>query len=258
MKPLAILACLAAATLSAQTKQDRGKRVVDEALAALGGEKFLRMKDRVESGRAYAFYRDRLTGLAIAKMSTDYGGKGPVTLRERQAFGKDEDYYYLFNDKGAYEVTFRGARPMPEDRYTRWLATTRNNILYILHERVNETGMIFESQGSLVWQNTPVEIVHIIDADNNVVKVYFQQSSKLPIRSEFVRRDPKTKEKFEEVTIYAKYRDVSGVQWPYNITSFRNGDKVFELYSENVAINQNLADELFTVGGKTKLLPGPK
>lgn len=256
MKLLAILVCLAT-TAGAQTKQERGRRVVDEALAALGGEKFLQMKNRVESGRAYAFYRDRMTGLAIAKMSTDYGGKGPVTMRERQAFGKDEDYYYLFNDKGAYEVTFRGARPMPDDRRERWLATTRNNVLYILHERVNEPGMIFESQGSLVWQNTPVEIVNIIDADNNVVKVYFQQSSKLPIRSEFVRRDPKTKEKFEEVTIYAKYRDVSGVQWPYNITSHRNGEKVFELYSETVAINQKLGDETFTLAN-LKVLPAAK
>ena len=33
-----------------------------------------------------------------------------------------------------------------------------------------------------MWQNTPVEIVDITDADNNVVTVYFQQTTKLPVR----------------------------------------------------------------------------
>ena len=69
-------------------------------------------------------------------------------MRERQTFGKDEDYYVLFTDNNGYMVTFRGARPMPTERYTRWIETTRRNIFYILRNRLKEPGMIFESQGS--------------------------------------------------------------------------------------------------------------
>jgi hypothetical protein len=135
----------------------------------------------------------------------------------------------------------------------------RRNVLYTLGHRLNEPGMIFESQGSLVWQNTPVEVVSITDADNNVVTVYFQASTKLPLRQEFVRRDPTTKQRFEEVSLFAKYRDVGGgVQWPYNITGFRNGSKVYEIFSDSVTINQDLSDNLFTLSSKTKLLPPEK
>ena len=37
--------------------QERGKRAIDETLAALGGDRFLAVQDRTESGRAYSFYR---------------------------------------------------------------------------------------------------------------------------------------------------------------------------------------------------------
>ena len=119
--------------------------------------------------------------------------------------------------------------------------------------------MIFESQGSMVWENAPVEIVDIIDADNNVVTVYFHQSTKLPLRQYSVRRDPKTNEKTEDVSLFSKFRDVGGgVQWPFNIMAERNGDKVFEIFSESVTVNQGLADNLFTLSANEKLLPPEK
>jgi hypothetical protein len=261
MKAVLLLVC-ASLALSAETKQERGKRVIDEAVAALGGDKFLTMQDRVESGRAYSFYRDRLTGLSIAKIYTRYlhkpTAKG-IAERERQTFGKDEDYYVLFTDNNGYMVTFRGARPMPTERYTRWIETTRRNIFYILRNRLKEPGMIFESQGSTIWENTPVEIVDIIDADNNVVTVYFQQATKLPLRQYSVRRDPKTKEKTEDVSLFSKFRDVGGgVQWPFNMMTARNGEKVFEIFSDSVTVNQGLTDNLFTLSSNEKILPPEK
>jgi len=53
-----LLACCALASAAAETAAERGKRVVGEALQALGGDAFLHMQDRVESGRGYGFYRE--------------------------------------------------------------------------------------------------------------------------------------------------------------------------------------------------------
>jgi hypothetical protein len=250
---------LCALAAFAQSAPDRGKQIVEDALAALGGAKFQAVKDRVETGRAYSFYRDQLTGLAVAKISTRYLDKAPsgtLAQRERQSFGKEEDSVVLFLPENAYQITYRGARPLQTQRYQRYLDSARRNIFYILRHRINEPGMVFESKGSTVWQNTPVDIVDIIDADNNAVTVYFHKSTKLPVRQEFIRRDPKTKERIEEVSIFSKYRDVGGgVQWPFTIRSERNGEKLFELYSESVVINQGLTDDLFTLPGGMKVLP---
>jgi hypothetical protein len=56
--------------------------------------------------------------------------------------------------------------------------------------------------------------------------------------------------------VYSKYRDVgSGVQWPYNIISFRNGDKTFEIFSESVGVNEPGLEAKFQFGPGTKILP---
>jgi hypothetical protein len=253
-----LVALLVVPLLHAETAQERGKRVVMAALDALGGERFLSMNDRVESGRAYSFYREKLSGLTRATIYTRYlPDPKPATLaiRERQMFGKHEDFGVLITEDGeGWDVTFRGARPLPKAQMERYHDTTLHNIFYILRQRLKEPGMIFESQGSDVIDNMPVEIVDISDANNEVTTVYFHQSSKLPVRQKFLRRDPVTRERHEEVTIFSKYRDAGGVQWPFAIQRQRDGDKLFEMYSDSVEVNKKLPDAEFLLPSDVKRL----
>jgi hypothetical protein len=247
--------------LHAETPQERGKRVVNECLEALGGSRYLAMETREESGRAYSFYREQLTGLSIAKIYTRYysGVKDTahdLAVRERENFGKKEDFGVLFLEKEAYDVTFRGARPLPDDRFNRYKETTLRDVFYILRIRLHEPGMIFESRGADVLQNAPVEIVDITDADNRTTTVYFHQITKLPVRQVFYRRNAVTKDKDEEIAFYSKYRDIGGgVQWPFAIARERNTEKTFEIYSEAAKINDpKVQDSLFALPGGIKLL----
>jgi len=66
MKRILFMLAATAALLSAQGIEARGRKVVDDALAALGGQKFLNMQDRIETGRAYSFFHDQLSGLSVA------------------------------------------------------------------------------------------------------------------------------------------------------------------------------------------------
>lgn len=257
MKVLLLLAT-SMSLLSAETGQERGKRLIDEAIAALGGDTFLQMKDRVEDGRAYSFYRDELSGLSRAKINTQYvtpEEKGKLAVRERQSFGRDEYSSVLFNREGGWEITYRGARPLRNEQIERYRDSTRNNIFYIFRTRLKEPGIIFDSRGAEVWENQPVENIDITDSENHVVSLSIHHSTKLPVRQVFYRRDPETRERIEEVTIYSKYRDVGGVQWPYTIQRIRNGEKVYSMFSESVTINQNLPDTLFMLPSGIKKLP---
>jgi hypothetical protein len=50
----------------------------------------------------------------------------------------------------------------------------------------------------------------------------------------------------EEISIFAKYRDVGGgAMWPWNIVRNRDGEKVFEIFSEQVTVNTELEAKLF-------------
>lgn len=260
---LRLLLFFSAAALAAfaETPAERGKRVVNEALQALGGNAYQQMEDRVEAGWAYSFYRQELSGLSIAKIYTRYltPVPGKLSVRERQAFGKDEYAAVLFNESGAWEVTFRGARPLADERYANYIDSTLRNIFYILRQRLDEPGLTFYSQGSDIYMNQPVEIVDITDADNRTVTVYFNQMTKLPIRQVFKRRNPEFKDFDEEVMVFSKYRDVGGgVKWPFDMRRERNGEKTYEIFSDSVEINRNLKDNLFTLSANLKLLPKEK
>lgn len=251
---------LAAVPAWAQSKEERGKRIVEEAIEALGGAKFREMRDRTEAGRAYSFYNSRLAGLARATIYTRYltppvpTPPGKLFVRERQSFGKDQDYHVLFDEEKAWSITFRGAAQMPDATLLRYRETTTRNLFYTLRQRMGEKGLIFEHETSEVFDNQPIDVVTITDSENNVVSASFNRSTKLPIRQVSFRRDPATRERMEEVTIFSKYRDVGGVQWPYSITRHRNGEKIYEIFSESVTINSDLADQLFTLPANMKIL----
>ena len=250
---------LGAAT-PAETAHERGQRVVNEALQAVGGKAYLAMEDRVESGRAYSFYRQQLQGLSIAKIYTRYvaPAAGKPCVLERQSFGKDESAGVLFNREGAWEFNFHGARQLEPKRADNWRDGTVRNIFYILRQRLDEPAMDFYSRGSDLYENLPVEIVDITDADGLTVTVYFSASSKLPVRQVFKRRNPEYKDFDTEETLFARYRGVGGVMWPLSIRRQRNGDKIYEINSESVEINRNLRDDIFTLSPKLKILPPAK
>jgi hypothetical protein len=115
--------------------------------------------------------------------------------------------------------------------------------------------LIFESRGADVLLNAPVEIVDITDADNRTTTVYFHQITKLPVREVFYRRNAVTKDKDEEITLFSKYREVDGIQWPWAIERQRNGEKVFEIFADSVKFNDaKMQSDLFELPSDIKLL----
>lgn len=248
--------CLACLPVLAQEGAGRARRVIDNAVAALGGPAFLHMNNRVESGRAYSFYRERLSGLSRATIYTRYLPPRPGVLvqQERQAFGKKRDSAVLFTGGKGYEITFRGARPIADNILERHHETTLRNIFYILRVRLDEPGLTFDYRGSEVLDNQPVDMVDITDSDNRVVTAYFNQTTRLPSRQVTYRRDPQTRDRIEEITLFAKYRDAGGVMWPFDIQRQRDGEKVYEMYSDSVSVNVALNDALFTLPAGMKIL----
>ncbi len=247
---------------AAETRAAKGKRLLDEAVAALGGERFLKMRDRKETGRAYTFYNEQLTGLSIAHIYTRYTDNpepSKLGLMERQTYGKKEDSATLFLDGQGFEVTFRGARPLPDALLERYFLTTRNNFLYIVRQRLKEPNLTFEHSGSEIVENQPVEILDIFDEENNNVTVYLNSSTKLPIRQKFYRRDPVNKYKIEEVTRYSKFkRTESGVLWPLNLQRERDTEKLTEIYDDTITIDSGIPDNFFKLPNDIQILKKPK
>ena len=144
MKQVVLLA-LASLLSMGQDLQQRGRQVVDEAVAALGGPKFLAVKNRIETGRAYSFYNRELSGLSVARFYTRYLEMDPakagasVAEQQRQAFGKDEYYFVTLREEGGWEVTYRGPTKLEQENIDRFRNSTFHNFFYIARMRLNES-----------------------------------------------------------------------------------------------------------------------
>jgi hypothetical protein len=231
------------------------------------------MQNRVETGRIYSSYNDKVNGMATEALYTNYLPRpdppmpGFLGVRVRDArgrkpedvIGKKQDDVILYGDGTGYEVTFRGARPLSDAVIQQFKTATLHNIFYILRQRLGEPGMVFDSRGADFFENRPVEIVEIADASNDTVTVFFDRLTKLPLRQLYYRKDPIDNSKIEDVAIFSKYRDVGGgVMWPFAIRRERNGEKVFEMYTESVEINRDLKDSMFTLPQGLTLLKKDK
>src|ERR1017187_1918344 len=123
MRVVASLLLLTICCAGAESNQDRAKRVIQECVDALGGDRFLHMVDRVEDGRAYSFYHEQISGRSIARIYTRYlsgvaDTANTLAIESREYFGKKQESSVLFRQNDAYELTFRGARPITTERFT--------------------------------------------------------------------------------------------------------------------------------------------
>ncbi len=247
---------------AAETRAVRGKRLLDESVSALGGNAFTTMRDRKEIGRAYTFYRERLSGLSLSRIYTrytDHPEPGKLGLMERQTYGKKEESAVLFLDGQGFEVTFRGARPLPDQTLERYYLSTRHSYFYILRQRLNEPGLIFEHAGNEIVENQPVEILDIFDDQNDNVRVYLNSSTKLPVQQRWYRRDPVNRDRIEELTRFSKFKKASGgVMWPMNLQRERDTEKIAEIYDDAVEVNGGLSDDLFRLPNGLELLKKQK
>ena len=239
----------AAAGLRAETSQERGKKIVEQTIYALGGDGFRNLQTRTESGRAYSFYREQLSGLSIAKVYTKYLAKADgsgLRLAQRQVFSKKQDDAVILTGTSAWEITYRGAKPLGEERVKQFNMTTLHDVFYVLRMRIDEPGMAIEAHGRDVVENQPVEKLQFTDSENRVLSVWIHSSTMLPVKQSFKRWDPTINDRREEVTRYTKDREAgNGVMWPYDTQRERDGEKLFELSSDKVVIGEQLADSMF-------------
>lgn len=249
------LCCL---TLTGQTNPNKGKQIIDQAIAALGGDRFLHMQNRVAAGRIYSFFRDQISGLDVATIYTEYLPQKPakgLAIIERQVLGKKQDYSYLFLQDQGWDITFRGARPIDDEKWHRYVRTTENDVLYMLRYRRDEPGMQFDYIGTDVYLTTHVEVVDITDASNQTVRVYFDHNTMLPVHETFTWLDPDTKYRNDEATEFDKYRDAgNGVMWPYSIERERNGYKSFQMFATKVEIDPAVPPKIFDLPPGAKIL----
>ncbi|HVW10046.1 MAG TPA: hypothetical protein VHC90_15765 [Bryobacteraceae bacterium] len=251
----AALALLPAGARAAETAPERGKRVIDLCIQALGGDAFRQLPGHEQIGSAYHFYADELDGLSPAKIYTKYlDASAPFREVQRQVFGKKDEDVILLSATEGWEVTYRGAEALPKDRIDTFRDTLLTDVFYMLRARINEPGIGLFGRGADVVENQPVEIVDIYDNENRNTTVWIHSSTWLPVRQLVKRWDPLYQERRDEMTRFTKYGDAGGgVMWPRTIQRERDGQKVYQLFMDSVKVGV-FDDSMFKLPPGTKMV----
>ena len=226
---------------------DKGRAILHATIEKMGGAAFLKARDLRAEGRAFQFDRqERLSGLARFVVYEKFPDK------ERQELGKDKDLIVVFNGDQGWDKTFRGVREYSPEEMRRIRNSNLLSVEHILRYRMNEPGLLVRHVGGDMIARRPVDLVEVVDAENRAVTIAVERDSKLPVRRQWSRRNPRTRVRETEVEVLGKYQKVNGILTPYYRLRERNGQKIFEAFLTRAAYNVNPPDSLF------QRPPGPK
>ncbi len=219
---------------------DKGRAILEATIEKLGGTAFLKARDLRAEGRAFQFGRDeRLSGLARFVAYEKFPDK------ERQELGKNKDVIVVFNGDKGWDKTFRGVREYSPEEMQRIRENNLLSVEYILRSRMKEPGLLVRYAGGDMIAHRPVNLVEVVDAENRAVTIAIERASKLPVRRQWSRRNPRTRVRETEVEVLGKYRSVSGIYTPYYRLRERNGQKILEIFLTSAAYNVEPPDSLF-------------
>ena len=185
-----LLLLLQPRALPAQTASpaDRGRAILEVAIEKLGGAAFLEARDLRAEGRAFQFGRDerlsRLDRFVVYEKFPD---------KKRQELDKDKDRIVVFNGDQGWDKTFRGVREYSPEEMQRIRESNLLSVEHILRYRMNEPGLLVRYAGRDMIARRPVDLVEVVDAENRAVTIAVERASKLPVRREWSRRNPRTR-----------------------------------------------------------------
>lgn len=223
-----------------QENARKARAVIDQAIQALGGQTYLTIRDREQQGRGYGFHHGNPTGSGGVFWSfTEFPDK------ERVELTKERDIAELYVGNKAWEITYKGPHPIEQKDLDDYLRRRRFSLDTVLRTWVNDPGVVLLFEGAAVAAQHPATQITLINSQNESVTLYFDADTHLPVKKSFSWRDPVDRQKNIEEEVYENYRQVSGVQAPYNLTRYFNGDMASQRFLNSVTINQGLDPAMF-------------
>lgn len=224
----------------AEQNATQAKKILADAIQALGGQTYLTIRDREQQGRGYGFHSGRPTGSGGLFWSF-----WEFPDKERVELTKERDIAELYVGNKGWELTYKGARPIEQKDLDDYLRRRKFSLDTILRAWANDPTVVLLFEGNAIAAQHPALKVTLVNSKDESVTVFFDADTHLPVKKSFEWRDPVDRQKNLEEEVYENYRSVSGIMAPYNVTRYFNGDMASQRFLNSVTINQGLDPAMF-------------
>jgi len=221
------------------------RKLLAEMVEALGGQKWLTLKDTFLYGRTSGFFQGKPTGAITDFYSLRTPPTPQAQGQERVEYTKKRDIVSIFNENAAWEITYRGKRPLPEDQSSDYFRRRDHSIETAILVWLKDPATVLLSDGQQIAERHLTDQITLISASNDDITLQLDTETHLPLRRIFHWRDPLYKDKNEEVDEYDDYHLIDGIQTPFTLTRFHNGDMVSERFLYKAEYNVPIAPDAF-------------
>jgi hypothetical protein len=219
----------------------KAKELLQETIAAFGGQAYLNVHDSTCEGHLGGFgHSGDLNGF---EHFVDY--EVPPS-KDRQENLPKRNIIEIYNGDKGWTLDRGGVSEAAASDVARFDEDTKIDLDNILRHRIHEPDMIFRYAGPDVVELKEADWVELVDKDNRTIRIAIARDTHLPIQKVVEIRDPKTQMRSQEIEYYSLYHPINGIETPFQITRDRNGMKVFQVFFDKCEYNTNLSDSMFT------------
>jgi hypothetical protein len=226
----------------AQNNQQKARTAIDQMIQALGGQAYLTAEDYYAEGRSGSFHNETLVGSGLYFRYWKWPDKDRIELT------KERDIVQLFVGDRAYELTYRGIQPIvleKDDKIRLAIVRRHYSLENVLRAWLKEPGILLLDEGPGLSEGHMAEKITVINSKNESVTIYVDPTTHLPLEKRFATRDPRYRDRDEEVTIYGNWKQIQGINTPRMTLIKRNGETISEQIILNITYNVHPPDSLF-------------
>lgn len=243
-----LIASVASPASRAEDGQNpKALEVIEAAIEAMGGEKYLNVKNSYSRGRWFMFDRH---GRKSFSRYQDWTVYEPIKSRFQLGEGKRQvaRIHNLEAGKGwsvSGEKEDAKVEEIPAEEMERFKDAVKRDLHVLLRQRVNEPQLNLYYWGPEEIAGTGEhEAVEFLDATNMSVVVFFDRKSKLPAKLETtVTNRLGIREKHE--TEYYNWHTIQGVHTPLRIDDYVDEKMSSQLFIEEISYNIQAPPDLF-------------
>jgi hypothetical protein len=196
----------------------KARRLLDQMIAAMGGDAWLTYRTTEQQGRSYTFYQGR-----PSSAGTLFWRFYEYPDKERRELTKQRDVIYIYDGGKGYEKTYKGTAEEDDKTMQEILRRRRHSLEVVLRKWLKDPRTVLFYDGQAVADQQMVDVVTILNQENDQLSIGIDIHTHLPINKRYTWRDA-DKYKVEDETIYGNYRKVQGIETPFTVTNKRDGE----------------------------------
>ena len=153
----------------------------------------------------------------------------------------------------AYEITYRGIHPIlleKDEKVQQAVVRRHYSLENVLRQWLNEPGILLLDEGPGSPRGTWRKRSPSSTQETSQCLLLVDPTTHLPLEKRFSTRDPRYRERDEEVTIYGDWKQIQGINTPRMTVIKRNGETISQQIILNITYNTHPPDSCSTRRGQ--------